>query len=126
MISAFQVFDLFQVMTNGGPDDQTRALSLDIYESAFRYQRMGWAAAVSRRAVRDGVHDLARAVAVPEGELGVLMATTIERPAAGERADAATREPKLPGQRRHTLSRVALYALLLDLRAASRPSRSSG
>ena len=47
MISAFQVFDLFQVMTNGGPDDQTRALSLDIYESAFRYQRMGWAAAVS-------------------------------------------------------------------------------
>ena len=47
MISSFQVFDLFQVMTNGGPDDQTRALSLDIYESAFRYQRMGWAAAVS-------------------------------------------------------------------------------
>ena len=47
MISAFQVFDLFQVMTNGGPDNQTRALSLDIYESAFRYQRMGWAAAVS-------------------------------------------------------------------------------
>ena len=47
MISSFQVFDLFQVMTMGGPDDQTRALSLDIYESAFRYQRMGWAAAVS-------------------------------------------------------------------------------
>ena len=47
MISSFQVFDLFQVMTNGGPDDQTRALSLDIYDSAFRFQRMGWAAAVS-------------------------------------------------------------------------------
>jgi ABC-type sugar transport system permease subunit len=47
MISSFQVFDLFQVMTNGGPDRQTRALSLDIYVSAFRYQRMGWAAAVS-------------------------------------------------------------------------------
>ena len=47
MISAFQVFDLFQVMTNGGPEDQTRAISLDIYENAFRYQRMGWAAAVS-------------------------------------------------------------------------------
>lgn len=46
-ISAFQVFDLFQVMTQGGPDDQTRALSLNIYESAFRFQRMGWAAAVS-------------------------------------------------------------------------------
>ncbi|HET6712569.1 MAG TPA: carbohydrate ABC transporter permease [Actinomycetota bacterium] len=40
------------------------------------------------------------------------MATTIERPAAGERADAATRQPRLPGQGRHTLSRLALYALL--------------
>ncbi len=47
MISAFQVFDLFQVMTAGGPQDQTRALSLDIYESAFRFQRMGWSAAIS-------------------------------------------------------------------------------
>ncbi len=47
MISAFQVFDLFQVMTSGGPQDQTRALSLDVYENAFRFQRMGWAAAVS-------------------------------------------------------------------------------
>lgn len=47
MISAFQVFDLFQVMTRGGPNDQTRAMSLDIYESAFRFQRMGWSAAVS-------------------------------------------------------------------------------
>jgi ABC-type sugar transport system permease subunit len=47
MISAFQVFDLFQVMTDGGPQDQTRALSLDIYRNAFRYQQMGWAAAVS-------------------------------------------------------------------------------
>jgi multiple sugar transport system permease protein/raffinose/stachyose/melibiose transport system permease protein len=47
MISAFQVFDLFQVMTNGGPQDQTRSLPLDIYRNAFRYQRMGWAAAVS-------------------------------------------------------------------------------
>jgi ABC-type sugar transport system permease subunit len=47
MISAFQVFDLFFVMTDGGPQDQTRALSLDIFQNAFRYQRMGWAAAVS-------------------------------------------------------------------------------
>jgi len=46
-ISAFQVFDLFQVMTQGGPANQTRAMSLDIYESAFRFQRMGWSAAVS-------------------------------------------------------------------------------
>lgn len=47
MISAFQVFDLFQVMTRGRPDDQTLAMSLNIYRSAFRYQQMGWAAAMS-------------------------------------------------------------------------------
>jgi ABC-type sugar transport system permease subunit len=47
MISAFQVFDLFQVMTDGGPGDQTRVLTLDIFDNAFRFQRMGWAAAVS-------------------------------------------------------------------------------
>jgi ABC-type sugar transport system permease subunit len=34
-------------MTNGGPNNQTRVLVLDIYDNAFRYQRMGWAAAVS-------------------------------------------------------------------------------
>jgi ABC-type sugar transport system permease subunit len=47
MISSFQAFDLFQVMTLGGPDEQTRVLSLDIYENAFRFQAMGWAAAES-------------------------------------------------------------------------------
>lgn len=47
MISAFQVFDLFQVMTEGRPDDQTLAMSLNIYRGAFRYQQMGWAAAMS-------------------------------------------------------------------------------
>jgi len=47
MLSSFQVFDIIQVMTNGGPNHQTRVLVLDIYENAFRYQRMGWAAAES-------------------------------------------------------------------------------
>ena len=48
MISAFQVFDVIQVMTNGGgPNEQTRVMVIDIYDSAFRFQRMGWAAAVS-------------------------------------------------------------------------------
>jgi multiple sugar transport system permease protein len=47
MLSSFQVFDIIQVMTNGGPQHQTRVLVLDIYLNAFRYQRMGWAAAVS-------------------------------------------------------------------------------
>ena len=47
MISAFQVFDIIQVMTDGGPNNQTQVLLLNIYSYAFRYQRMGWAAAVS-------------------------------------------------------------------------------
>lgn len=47
MISAFQVFDIVQVMTEGGPDDLTQVLLLNIYNYAFRYQKMGWAAAVS-------------------------------------------------------------------------------
>ncbi len=47
MLSSFQVFDIIQVMTAGGPNHQTRVLVLDIYENAFRYQRMGWAAAIS-------------------------------------------------------------------------------
>jgi len=46
-ISAFQVFDIIQVMTDGGPAGQTKVLLLNIYDYAFRYQRMGWAAAVS-------------------------------------------------------------------------------
>lgn len=47
MISSFQVFDIIQVMTEGGPNDQTRVLVFDIYNNAFRFQRMGWASAVS-------------------------------------------------------------------------------
>jgi multiple sugar transport system permease protein len=47
MLSSFQIFDVIQVMTNGGPNNQTRVLVLDIYENAFRYQRMGWAAATA-------------------------------------------------------------------------------
>ena len=46
MLSSFQVFDIIQVMTSGGPNNQTRVLMLDIYENAFRYQRMGWGAAI--------------------------------------------------------------------------------
>jgi ABC-type sugar transport system permease subunit len=47
MLSSFQVFDIIQVMTEGGPNHQTRVMMLDIYSNAFRFQRMGWAAAVS-------------------------------------------------------------------------------
>ena len=47
MISSFQVFVIFQVMTGGGPQNQTRSLTMEIYENAFRFQAMGWAAAMS-------------------------------------------------------------------------------
>ncbi|OJX38932.1 MAG: hypothetical protein BGO78_11995 [Chloroflexi bacterium 44-23] len=47
MLSSFQVFDIIQVMTNGGPGNKTQVLMLDIYKNAFRYQNMGWAAAES-------------------------------------------------------------------------------
>jgi ABC-type sugar transport system permease subunit len=49
VISSFQVFDLIQVMTQGGPGriGQTRVLVLDIYENAFRFESMGWAASMS-------------------------------------------------------------------------------
>jgi len=47
MLSSFQVFDVIQVMTDGGPNNQTRVMILDIYDNAFRFQRMGWSAAVS-------------------------------------------------------------------------------
>jgi ABC-type sugar transport system permease subunit len=48
MISSFQVFDLIWVLTpSGGSQHQTRVLTIDIYENAFRFQRMGWSAAVS-------------------------------------------------------------------------------
>lgn len=49
VISSFQVFDIIQVMTAGGPGriGITRVLVLDIYENAFRFEKMGWAAAIS-------------------------------------------------------------------------------
>ena len=49
VISSFQVFDLIQVMTQVGPGriGQTRVLVLDIYENAFRFEKMGWAASIS-------------------------------------------------------------------------------
>lgn len=47
MLSSFQVFDVIQVMTGGGPGYQTQVLVLDIYKNAFRYYRMGWAATES-------------------------------------------------------------------------------
>lgn len=47
MLSSFQVFVIFDVLTNGGPRNQTTPLVMSIYQNAFRYQNMGWAAAIS-------------------------------------------------------------------------------
>jgi ABC-type sugar transport system permease subunit len=48
MLSSWQVFVLFFVLTNrGGPANLTRVLVLHIYETAFRYQEMGLAATVA-------------------------------------------------------------------------------
>jgi ABC-type sugar transport system permease subunit len=46
-ISAFQVFDLVFVMTDGGPAYATHTLSYYIYVQAFRSFKMGYAAAMS-------------------------------------------------------------------------------
>lgn len=47
MMSAWQVFVIFFIMTRGGPGNATRTLVLHIYETAFRFQEMGLAAAMS-------------------------------------------------------------------------------
>jgi len=47
MLSSWQVFVIFYVMTAGGPNNQTRTLVLHIYETAFRSQEMGLASAAA-------------------------------------------------------------------------------
>jgi multiple sugar transport system permease protein len=47
MISAFKVFTPVFIMTKGGPASVTRVLVLYIYENAFIFNNMGYAAALS-------------------------------------------------------------------------------
>jgi len=47
MLSSWQVFVIFSVMTGGGPSNLTRVLVLHIFETAFRFQEMGLAATVA-------------------------------------------------------------------------------
>jgi ABC-type sugar transport system permease subunit len=47
MLSSWQVFVIFYVMTRGGPGNVTRTLVLHIYETAFRHQEMGLAATMA-------------------------------------------------------------------------------
>jgi len=46
-ISAFKVFGQVYVMTNGGPVNSTRVIVFDIYETAFRMQKLGYASSMS-------------------------------------------------------------------------------
>jgi multiple sugar transport system permease protein len=47
LIGAFQVFDLVQVMTGGGPADSSRTMVVFIYNQGFQFLHMGYAAAVA-------------------------------------------------------------------------------
>jgi len=47
LINSFQVFDQVLIMTNGGPAGSTMVLVQMIYNNAFRYYKMGYAAALS-------------------------------------------------------------------------------
>lgn len=45
-ISSFQVFDIINVTTEGGPGRSTEVLVMRIYKEAFKYARMGYGSAI--------------------------------------------------------------------------------
>ncbi|MGB8816371.1 MAG: sugar ABC transporter permease [Rhizobiaceae bacterium] len=47
VIGSFQVFDVIAVTTTGGPANSTRVILYYIYENAFRFNKMGYASALS-------------------------------------------------------------------------------
>jgi multiple sugar transport system permease protein len=47
VIGSFQVFDTIAVATQGGPANSTSAIIWYVYESAFRFSKMGYASAMS-------------------------------------------------------------------------------
>ncbi len=47
LINCFQAFTYQYVMTKGGPSDATNVIGLYVYQNAFQYLRMGYAAAIS-------------------------------------------------------------------------------
>jgi len=47
VIGSFLAFDPFYIMTNGGPDNQTITVVYWIYNTAFTYFRLGYAASLS-------------------------------------------------------------------------------
>lgn len=47
LIGSFQVFDVIAVATAGGPSNSTRVILWYIYENAFKFNKMGYASAMS-------------------------------------------------------------------------------
>jgi multiple sugar transport system permease protein len=47
IISYFQMFPQFQIITKGEPQNATRVLALNIYDEAFKYMNMGYASAMA-------------------------------------------------------------------------------
>jgi ABC-type sugar transport system permease subunit len=47
VISYFQAFPQFQIMTKGEPFNETRVLALQIYDQAFSNSNMGYASALA-------------------------------------------------------------------------------
>ena len=46
-IAALRVFDLVFVLTRGGPGQETKVVSMLIYEEAFEYHHAGYGAAMA-------------------------------------------------------------------------------
>jgi len=46
-ISAFMIFTQVAVMTNGGPNNATNVYAMNVYNQAFKYNKMGYACAMS-------------------------------------------------------------------------------
>jgi ABC-type sugar transport system permease subunit len=46
-VGCFKVFDLVYVMTQGGPVNSTEVIAKMIYDYAFKYDKMGFASAMS-------------------------------------------------------------------------------
>lgn len=47
LIGSFQIFDLTNVLTNGGPANATNTLVMYIYQNGFKWFRMGYASAIA-------------------------------------------------------------------------------
>lgn len=47
IINSFQVFDLAFILTRGGPGNATNTVVMDIYNQAFQFFQMGYAAAIA-------------------------------------------------------------------------------